>query len=76
MVETCRHKRVRSDVSILEPTETDRAHRAMIKVNCDDCGAAFEFLGVVPSAGLEISEDRQELTVAIAESPIDPKWLN
>jgi len=48
----------------------------MIKVNCGDCGAAFEFLGVVPSAGLEISEDQQELTVAIAESPVDPKWLN
>jgi len=60
----CKHNRLRSVVLLLEPTEPHQLKRVLISTCCDECGVVFEF---APSSFIGISEDRQELTVAIVE---------
>jgi len=60
----CKHSRLRSVVLLLEPAEPHQLKRVLISTCCDECGVVFEF---APSNFIGISEDRQELTIAIVE---------
>jgi hypothetical protein len=67
MNELCQHKRIRSIVLFLEPTERDRLRRAVIHIQCHVCGQPFEFVGV-EGPGVTLNADRRELRVDIAEA--------
>jgi hypothetical protein len=65
---TCPHKRMRSVVVFLDPTEPHQLRRAVITLQCHLCGTPFEFAGVVEGPGITLSADRKELRVAISEA--------
>lgn len=67
MNESCHHKRMRTVVVFLEPTELHENRRLAISANCHDCGQPFEFVGV-EDTGTKLSEDRRELGLTIAEA--------
>jgi hypothetical protein len=64
----CLHKRMRSIVVFLEPTDPGQLRRAVVTLQCHQCGEPFEFAGVVEGPGITLSEDRRELRVAITEA--------
>lgn len=64
----CQHKRMRSVVVFLDPTEPGQLRHAVVTLQCHECGAPFEFVGVVEGPGVTLSADRRELRVAIAEA--------
>jgi hypothetical protein len=64
----CQHKRMRSIVVFLEPTEPGQLRRAVVTLQCHQCGAPFEFAGIVEGPGITLSDDRRELRVAITEA--------
>lgn len=66
MSTTCQHKRMRSTVLFLDPTEPGQLRQAVMTVQCHLCGQKFEFTGV-EGPGVTLSEDRQELRLAITE---------
>ena len=68
MKEPCRHKRIRSVVLFLEPTELDQLRRAVVTIQCKECGQPFEFVGVPEGPGVTLTEDRRELRLAITEA--------
>lgn len=64
----CDHKRMRSIVVFLEPTEPGQLRRAVVALRCHQCGQPFEFAGVAEGPGITLSADRRELRVAITEA--------
>jgi len=71
MKSLCEHARMRSVVVFLEPTEVRQLSVAVVTIQCEDCGAPFEFVGIESSEHAKISEDRRELRLSIAEAS---KW--
>jgi hypothetical protein len=67
MIEPCRHKRIRSIVLFIEPTEPNQLRRAVIHIQCHVCGQPFEFVGV-EGPGVTLSADRREMRVDISEA--------
>lgn len=68
MQASCQHKRMRSVVVFLEPTEPGQLRRAVVTVQCHQCGVPFEFAGVTEGPGIALGADRRELRVAITEA--------
>lgn len=66
MLSTCQHKRLRSILVFLEPDAGDPHRTAVLTIQCRDCAQPFEF-GGIHGPGAALSEDRQELRLAIME---------
>lgn len=65
---SCLHKRLRSTVIFLEPTEPDQHRVAVITIACRDCAAPFEFAADLVTSGIQLSEDRREMRMEITEA--------
>lgn len=65
----CRHKRMRSTVVFLEPTEPDQLPCTVMRIQCHECGRPFEFAtDIIEAAGITVSADRRELRLSITEA--------
>lgn len=61
----CPHKRVRSVILYLEPTELNQLKQMVITLQCKECGHPFEFPGIQERSGVILSADRRELRLSV-----------
>lgn len=63
---SCPHSKLRSITVFLHPDDPMEAHRAVVTVRCEDCGAQFRFADG-PGA-LAFNDQRTELSAWIVEA--------